>query len=163
MDILFPSSNEIIPGLFIANASTAIDKSFMRKNHINLIINCTPNVPNMFPSEIQYANISILDTPSENSFMYSALVRVLCKIRLYLMYGSNVLVHCMAGKSRSATVVAAYLIKYFKYKPQEAIDFVISKRSKAFNGGSRTVFRPTLDQLYNDVLKERQRTHRLVR
>jgi protein-tyrosine phosphatase len=159
MDILFPSSDEIIPGLYIANAATAIDKSFMKKNQISLIVNCTPNVPNMFPNDVQYSNISIVDAPTANYAMYSALVRVLSKIRLYLMYGTNVVVHCMAGKSRSATVVAAYLIKYFKYKPREAIEFVMSKRSKAFNGGKRIVFLPALERLYTDVSKERrQRT-----
>ena len=156
MDILFPSSDQIIPGLFIANAATAIDKSFMKKNQISLIVNCTPSVPNMFPNEVQYSNISIIDAPAENYSMYSALSRVLYKIHLYLQLGANVLVHCMAGKSRSATVVAAYLIQYYKYTPRQAIKFVISERSKAFNGGKRIVFLQALERLHEDVLKQRK-------
>ncbi|XP_038620480.1 phosphatidylglycerophosphatase and protein-tyrosine phosphatase 1 [Tachyglossus aculeatus] len=40
--------------------------------------------------------------------------------------GNSVYVHCKAGRSRSATMVAAYLIELHKYSPEEAVD-VISK------------------------------------
>jgi atypical dual specificity phosphatase len=40
----------------------------------------------------------------------------------------SVYVHCKAGKGRSATVVACYLLKEYGMQPQEAIDFLRSKR-----------------------------------
>lgn len=43
--------------------------------------------------------------------------------------GRNVIVHCAAGVSRSATVVIAYLIRKHQWVFDEAFSFVKSKRS----------------------------------
>lgn len=40
----------------------------------------------------------------------------------------SIYVHCKAGRSRSATVVVCYLIKYYKMSITEAMDFVRNKR-----------------------------------
>ena len=40
----------------------------------------------------------------------------------------NVLIHCMMGRSRSATVVLYYLIKIHNMRLDEALNYLISKR-----------------------------------
>lgn len=42
--------------------------------------------------------------------------------------GGCVYVHCKAGRTRSASIVAAYLMKTNKWSPQEAVKFIKSKR-----------------------------------
>ena len=45
---------------------------------------------------------------------------------------SIVFVHCQMGKSRSVSIVIAYLMKYFKHSFASAFDFVRSRRKIAF-------------------------------
>ena len=44
--------------------------------------------------------------------------------------GRNVYVHCKSGKGRSATMVAAYLIKYRGFSADEAVTLIKSQRSQ---------------------------------
>ncbi|XP_006896826.1 PREDICTED: phosphatidylglycerophosphatase and protein-tyrosine phosphatase 1 [Elephantulus edwardii] len=47
----------------------------------------------------------------------------------YKLLGQCVYVHCKAGRSRSATMVAAYLIQVHNWSPEEAIGFLTKIRS----------------------------------
>jgi protein-tyrosine phosphatase len=149
MDFFFVSIDKIIPGLYIGNAVAATTKKIIKNENIKLIVNCTTNTPNAFERDgIQYINLKIDDSKKSNKQLFTQLPQILRKIRLYILYNKNVLVHCFAGKSRSATVIAAYLIKFHKYTPKTAIDFIISKHPQAFNGGNRIIFKDALASFY---------------
>ena len=59
-----------------------------------------------------------------------------------------VIVHCMAGMNRSATVIAGYLMKYKNMTLVQAIDLIKSKRPKAFTtkGQFDVMFLPVLNE-----------------
>lgn len=42
--------------------------------------------------------------------------------------GKSVYVHCKAGRTRSATLVGCYLMKKYKWTPDEAVELMRSKR-----------------------------------
>ncbi|CAD5113255.1 DgyrCDS2433 [Dimorphilus gyrociliatus] len=45
---------------------------------------------------------------------------------------STVYVHCKAGRTRSATLVAAYLCNRYNYSPEEAVEEIRKKRSHIY-------------------------------
>ncbi|XP_051852525.1 phosphatidylglycerophosphatase and protein-tyrosine phosphatase 1-like [Antechinus flavipes] len=47
----------------------------------------------------------------------------------YMALGKCVYVHCKAGRSRSATMVAAYLIQVYNWTPEEAVKAIADIRS----------------------------------
>lgn len=53
--------------------------------------------------------------------------------------GKKVLVHCYAGLGRTGTVISAYLIYKFNFKPDEAVKFVRSKRPGSVQSFSQFV------------------------
>ena len=50
-------------------------------------------------------------------------------IALFSGNGGKIYVHCKAGRSRSATMVGCYLMKKYKFNPEEAVEYMKSKRS----------------------------------
>lgn len=60
-----------------------------------------------------------------------------------------VLVHCQAGISRSCSMIAAYLLhKKLCTTVDEAVEFIMVKRSNAFCDGSWVVYRNALNDYF---------------
>uniref|UniRef100_A0A0N5CFB6 Dual specificity protein phosphatase 14 n=1 Tax=Strongyloides papillosus TaxID=174720 RepID=A0A0N5CFB6_STREA len=117
---------ELVPGLFICGVS-ALTPDNMRKNKIGLIVNATEEVPNLKSlGDIARSKLWIKDLSSENIF--SHLEPLADQIHLILADGGKVLVHCVAGVSRSATICLAYLTKYYCKNLREAYHLMCSKR-----------------------------------
>ena len=64
-----------------------------------------------------------------------------------------VLVHCYAGRQRSASLIAAYLIYKYNYTLDEAYKLIISKRPQAFHYGKGFNFNKSLLEYQNNLLK----------
>jgi protein-tyrosine phosphatase len=67
------------------------------------------------------------DSPSEDLYVHFDEIADL--IHSYIMLHKNVYIHCYAGKSRSASFVLVYLMKYINYSLTEAFDYVNNLRS----------------------------------
>jgi len=73
------------------------------------------------------------DTPFENiSILFE---KVTEDIHASLLAGKKVYVHCFMGRSRSASLVTAYLIRYHGMALKEALRFLRSKRAININYG----------------------------
>ncbi|XP_037934077.1 dual specificity protein phosphatase Mpk3 isoform X2 [Teleopsis dalmanni] len=101
---------EIIPGLFLGNASHSNDSGALQKYNIKYVLNVTPDLPNVFEESggIQYLQIPITDHYSQDLAMhFPTAIKFIEEAR---SKNSAVLVHCLAGVSRSVTVTLAYLM-----------------------------------------------------
>ncbi|EDV97590.1 GH16949 [Drosophila grimshawi] len=102
---------EIIPGLFLGNASHSCDSNALQKYNIKYVLNVTPDLPNEFEKSgiIKYLQIPITDHLSQDLAMhFPAAIHFIEEAR---SANSAVLVHCLAGVSRSVTVTLAYLMQ----------------------------------------------------
>ncbi|CAG7835751.1 unnamed protein product [Allacma fusca] len=73
----------------------------------------------------------------------------------------TVYVHCKAGRTRSATLVACYLMEHYKWKPNEAVNHMFKCRPHILLGPKQH-FAITLfyENLNNNVTKERKTSPR---
>ncbi|KAL1915323.1 uncharacterized protein VTP21DRAFT_6781 [Calcarisporiella thermophila] len=117
---------QVIPNLFISSSVPAYDQKALEANKITHILCLGPaNCP--FPELFSYKKIDIEDVPESNILEHLEDTYVF--IESAIKAEGTVLVHCMAGISRSATVVIAYLMKSQKLTLEEAYDTVRAARS----------------------------------
>ena len=118
--------SELIPRLFISGVS-ALSAANMKAFNISLIVNATKEVPNLkMLGEIQRMKLWVDDIPEEDLFSHFDIVTD--QIHAIIQDGGNVLVHCVAGVSRSAAICLAYLTKYYCRSLRDAYHLMCSKR-----------------------------------
>ena len=157
-------ANEIIPGLWLGDENAAKDYKFIKNAGINVVVNATKHIPNKFEKSIDYIRIPINDPgpgvnadQEDNVLLLKMLTDLLPLMRLYLQKGRRILVHCHAGRMRSATIVLCFLYKYYyktgsaKNRLYRSIHKILRNRPVAFNHGSYTSFPFTVVEfIYNE-------------
>ena len=162
-------ADEIIPGLWLANYKPGLDIDFLKKNNIDVIINCTPDIP--FYNEIfdekdisqlkkmETFRISVYDSLLEKDILlmeqYFKYILPFM-VKKYIDEKKKILIHCRAGAQRSAIVVAAFLkilldknlVQILEIPPTNnpkkqyklIYNFMLSKRPRVFTYGFRVNF-----------------------
>ncbi len=127
--------NEIFNNLYLGDAGFVYESNLPK---IDFIINCCPEI------RIDYRNIcnNILylkfnDDPDDSTKLLKLLdeTEVLAKIHESINKGNNVLVHCAMGVQRSATIVACYLLKYYKADINTTVLHIKHRRPQSFDNG----------------------------
>ncbi|KAK3085954.1 hypothetical protein FSP39_011254 [Pinctada imbricata] len=97
----------ILPGLFVGNIRDSKDKNQLSENKITHILSIHDNAKPLL-DDMKYLCVIASDTPDQElSQFFSKCIDFIHKARLE---NGNVLVHCLAGVSRSVTVTAAYMM-----------------------------------------------------
>lgn len=164
--------------LFLGNAKAALNLDFLVDNNINVIINCSVDIPYIYeildPEYLckenkNYCGLRNLETfriPVYDSnlshdiyLMEQYLPKVLPFIlEKLLKEKKNVLIHCFAGAQRSAAVVAAllYVLKDCENKSEsrkrcmkDVIKYIRKCRPLAFRYGFSINFRESLENYFN--------------
>ena len=139
--------DKIINNLYVGNASSAK----FALNKFDLIVNCTENIPVSLRDSFhdspngKVTRIPIDDLKEDNQHLLRYLPSVTQEIHQVLSNNGRVLIHCQQGASRSCSVAAAYLIRYFDRNVEEAVKFMQSKRAEAFFCNN-VVFREALEK-----------------
>lgn len=148
--------DKIFDNLFLGNIDCARNLDFIKKNNIKYIFNISNGIPNYFEynKDIKYFNLFVADSLLENdiNIMYKKLHEFVILLDKFIDFNDgNILVHCYAGRQRSAILIAAYLVYKYKMTPDEAYDYILDKRPEAFHYGKSYNFHKSLIQYYNDL------------
>eukprot|EP01080_Neovahlkampfia_damariscottae_P005462 gene5462-9280_t len=118
-------ATKILDNLYLGSLPDSTNFMELKNHKITHILTVILGTTPMFPEEFQYLNIPALDMDGENLINYFE------KCILFIEEGikkGGVLVHCRKGRSRSSTIVIAYLIKTQKMSLKDALKFVQQKR-----------------------------------
>jgi len=119
-------THTVIDYLFITGLYGALDKAYLIKIGIQHIINITKTADNEYPNDFTYHNICVDDEKSSDLSQYFDETTIIIDKAIKAKEG--VLVHCMAGISRSSTMVIAYLIRYLQMSLMDAYWHVKTRR-----------------------------------
>lgn len=119
--------SRVLPFLYLGNQRDAADLSVLRALRITHVLNVTPDVPGYHqPQHILYRQLPATDSGQQNLKQYFE--DAFNFIEEARKSGSNVLVHCQAGISRSATIAIAYVMKHRLVSMVEAYTVVKTAR-----------------------------------
>ncbi|KAM5221267.1 dual specificity protein phosphatase 9 [Ctenodactylus gundi] len=120
---------QILPNLYLGSARDSANLESLAKLGIRYILNVTPNLPNLFEKngDFHYKQIPISDHWSQNLSQFFP--EAIAFIDEALSQNCGVLVHCLAGVSRSVTVTVAYLMQKLHLSLNDAYDLVKRKKS----------------------------------
>jgi hypothetical protein len=159
---IFVQAVEVIPQIWLGDCNSAIDYQFLKENDISVIVNCTADRPIVKQlQEFEIIRIPVNDSLLERDFLLlqEYLPVVLDFIDKKYKEKKNILIHCHAGKQRSAIVVASFIYNGLFYnqlnpemifpkfilksdKPlyKKVFDLIVYKRPQAFTYGFKINF-----------------------
>ncbi|KAI0915685.1 hypothetical protein AcV5_003538 [Taiwanofungus camphoratus] len=154
LDDFHPQASEIVPGLFVCDAYTASSPAIIDGLGITHVASVLKRAWYQYPREIEHICIPIDDTRQASLLGY--LDHTMAWMQDALRRKGRVMVHCVWGMSRSASVAIAYLMVTEHMSLEDALKLVKSKRQ---------VVRPNsgfLAQLkvYEKVLRAREKRRR---
>lgn len=118
--------HEIVPSLFIGDIASAFNAGELEKLGITHIVTAILGVGPIFPDKFTYINIPLRDIPTENINAHFKKSNEF--IKNAIDGGGKVFIHCICGVSRSATLLAAFLIQEYGMDFDGAINHLKNKR-----------------------------------
>jgi protein-tyrosine phosphatase len=152
--------NKIMNRLYLGNFQAAKDKDFFKKKNIRAVLNCSKDIPNHFASNknVEYMRIPVDDSLKQKDYdlMFDFMPVIVAFIHKHIVtQRNNILIHCYAGRQRSAISVAVYLVDKYGLDPKEACKVVLDKRPEAFHFGKSLNFDQALNKYYRTYKKKK--------
>lgn len=141
--------SEVLPSLYLCGACAIVRPETLENLEIKFVVNATVELPDTpLPDEKpQYLRVAIKDSRESNIIEYfDQVADMIEKIR---QEDGKSLVHCVAGVSRSVSLILAYLMKYADMSLKNAFHHVRSVRPQV---------RPNLG-FFKQLIEYEQRLH----
>lgn len=122
----------IIDNIYLGSVYNSVDFDYLHNNNFGLIINLTTTSTPKFNSYFNYLHCPIEDNNKESikSFLNPIYNYIINYQNNPNNINKKILIHCVMGASRSASVVIYYLIKKYKddFIYSSALNYVYRKR-----------------------------------
>lgn len=154
------NAHEILPRLWLGNAAASRDTEWLQRNNINVIFNCTKDIP-FTNLRVKKYRLPVDDNLEEEEIRNMTLwaPETVFKILKEYFAGNTILVHCAAGMQRSACAVAmTLLVLQYPKKHEEIIQYIRSIRPIAFTPSANFLKSIQLFENYyhNEIVKRLQ-------
>lgn len=120
---------QIEEGLYLGSRAAALNKVELKRLNITHILTVAASIPPAYPDDFNYKVVRVVDNEDTNLAQYFE--ECFDFIDEAKRIGGGVLVHCFVGRSRSVTIVVAYLMKKHRMTLRQALEHVKSKRPQA--------------------------------
>jgi hypothetical protein len=104
--------NEIFPNLYISNYSTSTNKKLLQNLGITHIITTNSFFNPPFPNDFHYHFFQAFDDSQEIISPYFNQCNSLIR-EILINSKHKILIHCQAGRSRSVSLILAFILQYF--------------------------------------------------
>ncbi|XP_059607779.1 dual specificity protein phosphatase 15 isoform X2 [Phlebotomus argentipes] len=120
--------NKVLPGLYVGNYRDSKDPQQLDRHGITHILAIHDSPRRLHPDK-HYLCVMAADTPDQNLSQYFTVCNDF--IHAARLRDGNVLIHCLAGMSRSVTVAVAYIMSVTPLTWREALKVVRAGRAVA--------------------------------
>jgi protein-tyrosine phosphatase len=125
-----PDVTQIMPFVWLGNYRAAYNKHFLEKYNIRCLICAAQEYPNKFP-ELRCLDLAIDDRRTCGKDMTHLFATSSTFIKDCVNEKENILIYCKTGHHRSASVVAAYMLRYMDVDYISAISYINKRRKNA--------------------------------
>jgi len=120
--------NLVYPNIYIGNYSISTNYELLKGLGITHIISVIPTINPAFKDKFKYLHIQAYDDDYQDIKMYFDETNLFIKNCLH--EGGRILIHCMAGRSRSVTIFIAFLIFIIKGGINQCIVILNNENNK---------------------------------
>ncbi|XP_075401407.1 protein phosphatase Slingshot homolog 3 isoform X2 [Tenrec ecaudatus] len=115
-------ASRIFPHLYLGSEWNAANLEELQRNRVSHILNMAREIDNFYPERFTYHNVRLWDEESAQLLPHWKETHRF--IEAARAQGTQVLVHCKMGVSRSAATVAAYAMKQYGWGLEQALRHV---------------------------------------
>ncbi|GLD97823.1 hypothetical protein PINS_up006520 [Pythium insidiosum] len=118
---------EVVPRVFLGSLGAATNRAALAAHGISHVVCVSPTLSLAFPSQLSYLRLAVADTPD------ASIAHEFDRALQFIDSDPTnaVLVHCFVGRSRSVTVVTAYLMARHSMSLSQALERVRLVRPQA--------------------------------
>ena len=139
--------NYIIDNIYLGDSQAASNEEYLKSYNITTVINCAVDISSSY-QDLRFLELRMYDTFLQSLFPKFEIAYKFIKLNKK----GNILIHCVLGMSRSASLVAFYLMKEKGWDYDKCFKYMKEKRPIVYPTSG---FEQQLRQYYDKYIKKK--------